>query len=101
MHPYDLRRQVAISRIPPECVDVQHLHVNATLIQLLNAIRPQLSSAESETLQRRTLHHVRNLGDAAVRVNIDHLDALPGHGDFPPCDCTLNNPAACEKRSSG
>ena len=45
VHSHDLRGQVAIRGIPPKGVDIDRLHIDAALVQLLNAIRSQSSGS--------------------------------------------------------
>src|SRR4029077_6183656 len=80
---HDLGSQVAISRVvPPECVDIEHLNVDAALVQFPNAVGAQRASTLREAVQRRPLDDVRDLRDAGMRVHIDHLDELPAYANI-------------------
>ena len=77
---HDLCGKIAIRRgVPPEGVDIQHLNVDAALVQCPNAIWPQCTSALSIARQRSSLHHICYLGDAGMSMHVDYLDLFSAH----------------------
>src|ERR1700676_4733258 len=67
---------------PPECVDIEHLNVDAALVQFPNPVGTQRASTLRVALQRRPFDDVPDLRDAGMRVHIDHFDALAAYADI-------------------
>src|ERR1039458_10384260 len=85
LHLDNLRGQVAIRRVPPKGVDIQSLHVDATLVQIVYAVGAKTSAAPAcVTFERGTFHYVGHFGDGGVRMYVHHLYAFPAHAHFPP-----------------
>jgi len=81
----DLCGQIAVRLVPPKCVDVDRLHVDAALVHLLDAVPPEGPAAGArESCQRPVLDHIRDLGEVGVRVDVHHLYAPRTHADLPP-----------------
>src|SRR5215469_1502921 len=88
VEPYDLGGELAVSAIEPGAVDAQNLHVDPALVERVDPVRTHEIPAARPRFgvgrERRVLDDVRHFRNDAVRMDVDHLDALAADGNFAP-----------------
>ena len=82
----DAAREVAVGGVPPVAVDAQRLHVHALAVHRGSRAGPQdvrRATAAAAFAKRRALHDLGDLGNHAVRVHVDDLDAPAADRHLP------------------